>query len=228
MAEATRVTRGKEELRSILRSGQIRSTDPLYSGYTFFKEGTAPKSRYFPSTVGKTAGETLGYVLRTQSGQLMAPDPRAMGWPERQFGENLISRASKEYYERKGYRVLPPSTPSIELASIQKIVKDPTMGGIAFGPERSFERFQQKYEGISAASKARSAMEMGRDLRPAARTLERALGGVGRAVGRAAGPLGVAMTAYDLAQAFPAPAPISEEKMGQALRSYRTGPQPAY
>jgi hypothetical protein len=80
------------------------------------------------------------------------------------------------------------------------------------------------------------AREAGRDLMPAARSLGRALGteaaSVGgmalRGAGRLAGPVGVAMTAYDLAQAFPAPAPISEEDMGQALREYRTGPQPRY
>ena len=80
------------------------------------------------------------------------------------------------------------------------------------------------------------AREAGRDLMPAARTLGRALGteaaslgGMAlRGAGRLAGPVGVAMTAYDLAQAFPAPAPISEEEMGKALRSFRTGPQPSY
>jgi hypothetical protein len=82
----------------------------------------------------------------------------------------------------------------------------------------------------------KSATDAGRDLIPAAQTLGRALGSeaasVGgmalRGAGRLAGPVGVAMTAYDLAQAFPAPAPISEEEMGKALRSYRTGPQPSY
>ena len=83
---------------------------------------------------------------------------------------------------------------------------------------------------------ASSAREVGRNLLPAAKRLGAALGteaaSVGgmalRGAGRLAGPVGLAMTAYDLAQAFPAPAPISEEDMGQALRSYRTGPQPAY
>lgn len=81
-----------------------------------------------------------------------------------------------------------------------------------------------------------TAREAGRNLLPAARQLGAALGteaaSVGRmalrGAGRLAGPVGLAMTAYDLAQAFPAPAPISEEDMGKALRSYRTGPQPAY
>ena len=55
------------------------------------------------------------------------------------------------------------------------------------------------------------------------------LGGMAlRGAGRLAGPVGLAMTAYDLAQAFPAPTPISEEEMGQAMREYRTGPQPRY
>ena len=82
----------------------------------------------------------------------------------------------------------------------------------------------------------KSATDAGRDLIPAAKTLGRALGteaaSVGgmalRGAGRLAGPVGLAMTAYDLAQAFPAPAPISEEDMGQAMREYRTGPQPRY
>jgi hypothetical protein len=81
-----------------------------------------------------------------------------------------------------------------------------------------------------------SAKEAGRNLIPATRRLGAALGteaaSIGgmalRGAGRLAGPVGVAMTAYDLAQSFPAPAPISEEDMGKALRSYRTGPQPAY
>ena len=85
-------------------------------------------------------------------------------------------------------------------------------------------------------STVNKANEAGRNLLPAARQLGAVLGSeaasVGgmalRGVGRLAGPVGVAMTAYDLAQAFPAPAPISEEDMGQALRSYRTGPQPRY
>lgn len=76
----------------------------------------------------------------------------------------------------------------------------------------------------------------GKNLLPAARQLGAALGteaaSVGgmalRGAGRLAGPVGWAMTAYDLAQAFPAPAPISEEDMGKALRSYRTGPQPQF
>ena len=80
------------------------------------------------------------------------------------------------------------------------------------------------------------AKDVGRNLIPATRRLGAALGteaaSIGgmalRGVGRLAGPVGVAMTAYDLAQAFPAPAPISEEDMGQALREYRTGPQPRY
>jgi hypothetical protein len=80
------------------------------------------------------------------------------------------------------------------------------------------------------------ANEAGRNLLPAARQLGAALGEEAaiagrmalRGAGRLAGPVGLAMTAYDLAQAFPAPAPISEEDMGQALREYRTGPQPRY
>jgi hypothetical protein len=87
-----------------------------------------------------------------------------------------------------------------------------------------------------AATKSTLAKDVGRNLLPAAKQLGTALGteavSVGgmalRGAGRLAGPVGLAMTAYDLAQAFPAPAPISEEDMGQALRSYRTGPQPAY
>ena len=85
-----------------------------------------------------------------------------------------------------------------------------------------------------------SGAKAGRNLLPSARRLGAALGegafsvggsalrGAGRLAGRFAGPVGLAMTAYDLAQAFPAPAPISEKDMGKALRSYRTGPQPAY
>lgn len=81
-----------------------------------------------------------------------------------------------------------------------------------------------------------SAKNVGRSLLPVAKRLGTALGtetaSIGkmalRGAGRLAGPVGIAMTAYDLAQAFPAPAPISEEDMGKALRSYRTGPQPAY
>lgn len=80
------------------------------------------------------------------------------------------------------------------------------------------------------------ASEAGRNLIPAARTLGAALGEEAalagrmalRGAGRLAGPVGWAMTAYDLAQAFPAPPAISQEEMGQALRSYRTGPQPSY
>jgi hypothetical protein len=80
------------------------------------------------------------------------------------------------------------------------------------------------------------ANEAGRNLLPVARQLGAALGEEAaiagrmalRGAGRLAGPVGLAMTAYDLAQAFPAPAPISEEDMGQALREYRTGPQPRY
>ena len=80
------------------------------------------------------------------------------------------------------------------------------------------------------------ATGVGRDLLPTAKRLGAALGAeaasIGgmalRGAGRLAGPVGVAMTAYDLAQAFPAPTPISEEDMGQAMREYRTGPQPRY
>jgi hypothetical protein len=80
------------------------------------------------------------------------------------------------------------------------------------------------------------ANEAGRNLLPAAKQLGTVLGSeaasVGgmalRGAGRLAGPVGVAMTAYDLAQAFPAPAPISEEEMGRAMREYRTGPQPQF
>ena len=54
----------------------------------------------------------------------------------------------------------------------------------------------------------------------------RMLRGAGRMVGRAAGPVGVAMTAYDLAKAFPAPAPMNRGEREEAARSYRTGPQP--
>jgi hypothetical protein len=82
----------------------------------------------------------------------------------------------------------------------------------------------------------KSATDAGRDLIPAARSLGRALGteaaSVGgmalRGAGRLVGPVGLAMTAYDLAQAFPAPAPISEEDMSRAMREYRTGPQPQF
>lgn len=89
------------------------------------------------------------------------------------------------------------------------------------------------YRQIGGATRG---VEVGRNLLPAAKRLGAALGAeaasVGgmalRGAGRLAGPVGLAMTAYDLAQAFPAPAPISEEDMGKALRSYRTGPQPAY
>ena len=91
-----------------------------------------------------------------------------------------------------------------------------------------------------AATESTLAKDVGRNLLPVTRRLGAALGtetasigrmalrGAGRLAGRFAGPVGMAMTAYDLAQAFPAPAPISEEDMGKALRSYRTGPQPAY
>jgi hypothetical protein len=90
--------------------------------------------------------------------------------------------------------------------------------------------------GYKEVGKAPKGVEAGRNLLPAARRLGAALGteaaslgGMAlRGAGRLAGPVGLAMTAYDLAQAFPAPAPISEKDMGQALRSYRTGPQPSY
>lgn len=230
MAEATRVTGGREEFRNILRSGQIRSAG--HSGYTFFREGGFPSEKYLPTPrgelkIGPYSGwnQGVGYVFRTESKKLATPNPSVM---ERGTIAGRNIGESVEYYKSHGYKTLPPATPSKELSTFQRVVQNPETGNWVFRPERSFERFQQKYEGISAAAKARSAMEMGRDLRPATKTLANALGGFGRAAGRVAGPVGMAMTAYDLAQAFPAPAPISEEDMGQALRSYRTGPQPAY
>ena len=230
MAEATRVTGGREEFRNILRSGQIRSAG--HSGYTFFREGGLPSEKYLPTPrgelkIGPYSGwnQGVGYVFRTESEKLATPNPSVM---ERGTIAGRNIGESVEYYKSHGYKTLPPATPSKELSTFQRVIQNPETGDWVFKPERSFERFQQKYEGISAASKSRSAMEMGKDLRPAARTLGNALGGFGRAVGRLAGPVGVAMTAYDLAQAFPAPTPISEEDMGQALREYRTGPQPRY
>ena len=103
-------------------------------------------------------------------------------------------------------------------------------------PSSAVKVYESKPHWLMGYREARPVAEAGRDLMPAARSLGRVLGteaaSVGgmalRGAGRLAGPVGLAMTAYDLAQAFPAPAPISEEDMGQALRSYRTGPQPAY
>lgn len=101
-------------------------------------------------------------------------------------------------------------------------------------PKDSLFNPNTKFEFFDITSKVKPSY--GRNLMPAARQLGAALGteasSVGgmalRGAGRLAGPVGVAMTAYDLAQAFPAPTPISEEDMGQAMREYRTGPQPRY
>jgi hypothetical protein len=136
-----------------------------------------------------------------------------------------------------------------ELAKLAKIKEVPVTDKIRFpaqGPQQAAliaENFQlpplpenvAKVGGRGAAESF-TAKDAGKGLLSASRTLGRALGteaaslgGMAlRGAGRLAGPVGVAMTAYDLAQAFPAPAPISEEEMGKALRSYRTGPQPAY
>jgi hypothetical protein len=102
------------------------------------------------------------------------------------------------------------------------------------------------YKEVGSATKG---VEAGRNLLPAARQLGAALGAevasVGgmalRGAGRLAGPVGVAMTAYDAATIGPAMArdwldrptyisdPNAQEKMAsQALIEYRTGPQPRY
>jgi len=93
---------------------------------------------------------------------------------------------------------------------------------------------------IASTTESTIARNAGRDLLPSARLLGSSLGeeaasiggmalrGAGRLVGRLAGPVGWAMTAYDLAQAFPAPPPMTDEERVNAARSYRTGPQPDY
>jgi hypothetical protein len=235
-----RVTQGAEELR-VLASGQ-RAISPTYSSGDVFFGTDRPLLQYATSGRGPTpipSGQKLGYVMWGDPSGMTAPDPSRVSAKWGQTGH--------VDYSKQGYVVSRGGVNPEQIKQIQRIKSGgfterpligfgganlgtlPSANEPILGTPRDFARFQKKYEGISQAAKARSAFEMGRDLRPAAKSLERALGGaVLRGAGRLAGPVGVAMTAYDLAQAFPAPAPISEEDMGKALRSYRTGPQPAY
>ena len=225
---AVRVTSGGEELKNILTQGYTKSLG--HSGDVFVSRTGIPETGYlkYPE-MSKQA--KVGYAFYADPARVVDPDPLRVttsGIKKSLLSDPEFVAGEKAWYRGQKFGVFEGGMPASELKRIQKIYADPSNQGFSLGKERDFARFQQKYEGISAASKSRSAMEMGKDLRPAARTLGNALGGFGRAVGRIAGPVGVAMTAYDLAQAFPAPAPISEEDMGEALRSYRTGPQPAY
>jgi hypothetical protein len=240
---AVRVSMGTKELQNLLGSGITKS--PAYSGDVFVSRLGQPEMGYMtsPKMVTSKAPFKAGYAFYAAPEQVVDPNPMRVTFPQASAAEKSLfltepsyPEAVKQSYVKQGFGVFEGGMPASEVRGVRKIYGNPATGEYSLGPERSFERFQQKYGGLSAASKARSAMEMGRDLRPATKSLARALGedalSVGgrlaRGAGRLAGPVGVAMTAYDLAQAFPAPAPISEEDMGRALRSYRTGPQPAY
>ena len=113
---------------------------------------------------------------------------------------------------------------------------NPTTGEVLSEiPSSAVRVYEGKPHWLMGYRQVKPIVETGTDLMPVARTLGRALGeealsaggALLRGAGRLAGPVGVAMTAYDLAQAFPAPEPISEEEMAQAMRGYRTGPQPS-
>ena len=240
---AVRVTMGTRELENLLSSGITRSKS--YSGDVFVSRLGQPEMGYMtsPQMVTSKTPFKAGYAFYANPERVVDPNPMRVTFPHASSIEKSLFLTEPSYpesvrqsYVKQGFGVFEGGMPASEVRSVRKIYGNPSLDEYSLGKERSFEKFQQKWEGISAARKSRTAVEMGRDLRPATRTLARALGteaaSVGgmalRGAGRLAGPVGWAMTAYDLAQAFPAPAPISEEDMGQALRSYRTGPQPAY
>jgi len=232
---AVRVSMGTKELENLLGSGITKST--AYSGDVFVSRLGQPEMGYMTSpqmVTGKTPFKA-GYAFYANPERVVDPNPMRVTFPQASAAERSLFLTEPSYpeqvrqsYVKQGFGVFEGGMPASEVQGIRKIRGNPATGEYALGPERSFDRFQAKWEGISAARKARTALEMGRDLKPATQTLAKALGGVARGVGRLAGPVGAAMTAYDLAQAFPAPPAISQEKMGQALRSYRTGSQPSY
>lgn len=240
---AVRVSMGTKELENLLGSGITKS--PAYSGDVFVSRLGQPEMGYMtsPQMVTSKTPFKAGYAFYANPERVVDPNPMRVTFPQASAAEKSLFLTEPSYpeqvrqsYVKQGFGVFEGGMPASEVQGVRKIYGNPATGEYSLGPERSFERFQQKWEGLSSARKARTALEMGRDLRPATATLRAALGEETaiagrmalRGIGRLAGPVGWAMTAYDLAQAFPAPPAISQEEMGQALRSYRTGPQPSY
>jgi hypothetical protein len=240
---AVRVTMGNEEIRNLLNRGITQSKS--YSGDVFVSRLGQPEMGYMtsPKMVTSQAPFKAGYAFYANPERVVDPNPMRVTFPHASAIEKSLFLTDPSYpeavrrsYTSQGFGVFEGGMPASEVREVRKIYGNPVTKEYSLGRARPFDVLQQKYEGISSARKARTAFEMGRDLRPAARTLGRALGteaaSVGgmalRGLGRLAGPVGVAMTAYDLAQAFPAPEPISEEDMSRAMREYRTGPQPQF
>ena len=199
------------------------------------------KSRLISTSTSKVAtypyAATLSKEIKPIYAKAEIPSERILSGPnaikeaaEKEGGfRKFLAEAQKGKY---GFDIGGANRQEVVFAGRSPLALDPEMHTFPKTPIKA----RPVYNPMGLTAEVVSGPKAGLNLLQAAKRLGAALGteaasmgGMAlRGAGRLAGPVGWAMTAYDLAQAFPAPTPISEEDMGQALREYRTGPQPRY
>ena len=147
----SRVTTGSDEVRSILKSGKVKSTG--YGGDSYFVDRPDPKSQYFPMNVrDKKLGEKLGYVLRADREKLEDPAPRMYKWLFKKEPTEKAIASSRDSFARRDYKVLPADSPASDIKTIQRMVRDPWSGDWGFKKERDFGKFMKIYNKLSKIS----------------------------------------------------------------------------
>jgi hypothetical protein len=153
--QASRITIGSDEVRDILKTGQVTSKGP-YGGETFFAKDVpnptpgkrlsdmAQKLWHMHGGGPVRGGKKAGYILRADANVMQEPSAQATG--------------GGTYHADKGYVTLPPGSDASNIKTIQRLKQprpayswheDPILG-----KERNFDRFQRLYNQLIDAYKS--------------------------------------------------------------------------